>query len=102
MRNGALVEIMALVPTSMEGHMLELQAATSGHFKRFAAIFSYRRTLGRNARLQPLLLRNQIEIECRRQVAYSPLKHQERRVNPNLTSTFPTYCNFHPIRPSLS
>jgi hypothetical protein len=55
------------------------------HFKRLSPELFALRTCGRNARLQPLLRRNQIEIECVLQVAYAPIKHRKRHVNPNLT-----------------
>ncbi len=38
MRNGALIDIVALVPTSMQAYMGELAAAAPGYLRRFTSI----------------------------------------------------------------
>jgi FixJ family two-component response regulator len=38
MRNGAVVDILALIPASMQAHMEELKTAAHGRLKRFVSI----------------------------------------------------------------
>jgi hypothetical protein len=58
-------------------------------FKRRAAFFSHRFRAAEMPRNNDYCPANQIEIECGEQVAYAPIKHRERGVNPNLTYRLP-------------